>query len=68
MGTQYRQLTESNCTLIESLMLLGISQRNIAKTLQVSPSTISRELRRGRSPGSDRYVAGVGQWVRAQRR
>lgn len=68
MGTQYRQLTESNRTLIESLMLLGISQRSIAKTLQVSPSTISRELRRGCPPGSDRYVAGVGQWVRAQRR
>ena len=64
MGIQYTQPTESNRWSIQSLLSGGHSQRSVALALGVSPSTISREVRRARLPGSPFYQAGLGQNVR----
>ncbi|WP_141557280.1 helix-turn-helix domain-containing protein, partial [Xenorhabdus cabanillasii] len=44
----YTQLTETERYQISSLKEAGFSQRAISKSLNRSPSTISRELRRNR--------------------
>lgn len=65
MGTQYRHLTEPDRFTIESMLSQGHSQRAIALTLAVSPSTISREVRRGQSARHDWYLAVLGQRARS---
>ena len=47
MGTHYCHLSEANRLTIQSLLVLGLSYRRIAASLDVSPSTISREVKRG---------------------
>lgn len=61
MGTHYNHLTELDRLTIDELLLLGHSQRFVARTLGVSPSTISREVKRARHPKFDRYLALFGQ-------
>jgi IS30 family transposase len=62
MGTHYSHLSEADRLSIESLFRLGHSCRSIAATLGFSPSTISREIRRG-SGQPFGYEARVGQFV-----
>jgi transposase, IS30 family len=64
MGIHYTQLTESNRWSIQSLLSGGHSQRSVALALDVSPSTISREIRRAAPPDSPFYQAVLGQNVR----
>lgn len=68
MGIQYKHLTESDRLSIDSMLLLGHSQRFVAQALGVSPSTISREVRRANVMDSWRYFAVFGQRVRVARR
>jgi len=65
MGTHYNHLTELDRLTIDSMLLLGHSQRSVAAALEVSPSTISREVRRAKVKGSWRYFALFGQRARA---
>jgi IS30 family transposase len=44
--SQYSQLTEGQRYQISALLKAGTSQQAIAEILEVSPSTISRELER----------------------
>jgi transposase, IS30 family len=67
MGTHYSHLSEADRLSIQSLLLLGHSCRSIAATLGFSPSTISREIRRG-SGQPFGYEARVGQFVARRRR
>jgi transposase, IS30 family len=53
---------------IEALLSLGHSQRFVASTLGVSPSTISREVRRTNTINFACYFATLGQRVRTVRR
>ena len=46
MTTPYRQLTQGQRYQIEGALAAGKNQASIAKQLNVSPSTISREIRR----------------------
>jgi IS30 family transposase len=64
MGTHYNHLTELDRLTIDSMLLLGHSQRSVAKALGVSPSTISREVRRAKVKDSWRYFALFGQRAR----
>lgn len=68
MGTHYNHLTEAHRFVIDDLLRLGHSQRSIASTLGVSPSTISREIKRARHPVFLRYLAPLGQRVCAANR
>jgi len=68
MGTHYCHLTEANRFVIESMLLRGYSQRAIAADLGVSPSTISRELRRADQGRRRWYFARLGEHVRRTRR
>lgn len=67
MGTHYSHLSEADRLSIQSLVTLGHSCRSIAATLGFSPSTISREIRRG-SGQPFGYEARVGQFVARRRR
>jgi transposase, IS30 family len=67
MGTHYSHLSEADRLSIESLLRLGHGCRSIATTLGFSPSTISREIRRG-SGQPFGYEARVGQFVARRRR
>ena len=51
----YHQLTQDQRYLITHNKRLGKSIREIAEVLGRSPSTISRELRRNRTPGDGAY-------------
>ena len=51
----YRQLTQDQRYLITHHKRLGKNIREIAEALGRSPSTISRELHRNRSPGDGAY-------------
>lgn len=61
MGTQYTQLTEQDRWSIQTMLSNSHSQRSIAAFLGVSPSTISREVRRARPAGTPWYLAVRGQ-------
>jgi transposase, IS30 family len=61
MGTHYNHLTEAHRLTLDALLIQGHSQRSAARVLGVSPSTVSRELKRARVYGFDRYVALFGQ-------
>ena len=64
MGTQYTQLTEQDRWSIQALLSSGHSQRSIAFSLGVSPSTISREVSRACPAGMTWYLAVRGQNAR----
>lgn len=64
MGTQYSQLTEQDRWSIQTMLSSGHSQRSIASSLGVSPSTISREIGRARPAGTTWYLAVRGQTAR----
>ena len=64
MGTQYTQLTEQDRCSIQTMLSNSHSQRSIASFLGVSPSTISREIRRARPAGTTWYLAVRGQSAR----
>jgi transposase, IS30 family len=64
MGIHYTQLTEADRWSIQSRLSGGHSQRSVALALGVSPSTISREVRRARPVDSSFYQAVLGQRVR----
>lgn len=68
MRTQYKHLTESDRWKIESMLAAGQSQRSVARAMWVSPSTISREVKRASIAATPRYYAVLGQRVRAARR
>lgn len=68
MGISYSHLTEANRLSIESMLRDGLSQRSVAKALGVSPSTVSREVRRADTLDLPRYHAHLGQRVRRVRR
>ena len=64
MGLQYTQLTEQDRWSIQSMLSGGHSQRSVAAFLGVSPSTISREVRRALPCGTTWYLAVRGQNAR----
>lgn len=68
MGRQYRHLNEVDRQKMEALLAAGHTQKFVADTLGFSPSTISREVRRGVVPGWHRYTALFGQRTRLARR
>jgi transposase, IS30 family len=68
MGIQYKHLDESDRWVIDSMLGAGHSQRAVARALGVSPSTVSREVRRAAVNASPRYFAIFGQRVRVARR
>ena len=68
MGIHYKHLDESDRWVIDSMLGLGHSQRSVARALGVSPSTISREVKRARTTTASRYFANLGQQVRVARR
>jgi transposase, IS30 family len=60
MAKKYFQLTQAHRHQIEALLSAGLKQTKIAKTLGVSRSTISRELKRNvpkRGKGAKKYSA-----------
>ena len=63
----YQELSIEERITIQLGQLQGLSQRAIARMLDRSPSTISRELRRN-SPDSSRYMASHAQQRMRQRR
>ena len=68
MGIQYSQLNESSRWKIEAMLSNGRTQRAVARALGVSPSTISREVRRANTVHAPWYFAVLGQRVRVARR
>jgi IS30 family transposase len=57
MTTRYRPLQPENRVTLASLLQQGHSLRSIAKVLERSPSSVSREVARNRSAeGADRIV------------
>ena len=68
MPRNYSQLTNDNRITIESLRAQGRSMRHIASTLNVSPSTISREIARSGGKAADWYLAVHGQRARKRAR
>jgi IS30 family transposase len=63
-----RYLSEDERVQIADLRQAGAGVRAIAERLGRSPSTISRELRRNRDPGSGRYRPFTAHKLAAQRR
>jgi transposase, IS30 family len=61
----YSQLTHDQRLQIEVLRGKNLSSRAIAARLGVSPSTISREIKRGSADASDWYFAVQGQAARS---
>jgi IS30 family transposase len=61
MGTHYSHLSEANRLHLDVLLVQGHSQRSAARILGVSPSTVSREVKRAKAYGFERYVALFGQ-------
>lgn len=61
-------LTRSQRDQLHVLVQLGRKQAEIASLVGCSQATISRELRRGRSPVYDRYTASVAQRKAEERR
>ena len=54
--TQYQHITNEEKFYIWNASREGVSQRQIAETLERHPSTISREMRRNRLPRSIMYT------------
>ena len=52
----YKQLIEGQRYQISAYISEGLSYRAIAKRLKLSHSTISREVRRNRTPSHDDYL------------
>lgn len=67
MPMSYQELSIEERVTIQIGQLQGLSQRAIAKLLDRSPSTISRELRRNAAV-PDRYSATQAQQQMRQRR
>jgi IS30 family transposase len=65
MGIHYRHLTEVDRVNIDTMLMAGHSQRQIAKSLGFSASTISREIRRACVKGCRRYFSVFGQRARS---
>ncbi|MEM9283176.1 MAG: IS30 family transposase [Verrucomicrobiota bacterium] len=66
---KYRQLSDDEREVIAHLKLNGKSQREMARRLGRSPSTISRELARNRYPTDGSYkVLHAGSMARGRRR
>jgi IS30 family transposase len=63
-----RYLSEQERVLIADLRAAGAGVRTIAERMGRSPSTISRELRRNRGPGSGRYRPFAAHKLAVQRR
>lgn len=57
---RYRRLTPAQRYQIEVLLGRGVALRSIARQLKVSPSTVSRERRRGWCESQGIYVAELG--------
>ncbi|MBA4107967.1 MAG: hypothetical protein C0487_00005 [Leptothrix sp. (in: Bacteria)] len=69
MSHACRHLTETDRVNIDTMLMADHSQRQVAKALGFSASTISREVRRAAVQGCWRYFAFFGQRVqRAGRR
>lgn len=68
MRTQFKHLTESDRWKIESMLASGHSQRSVARVMWVSPSTISREVKRAAIAATPRYYAVLGQRARLAHR
>lgn len=68
MPRTFSQLTHDNRLTIESLRSQGSSMRSIASALNVSPSTISREIARAAGKSSAWYLAVRGQRARQRGR
>ena len=64
MGTHYTHLIEADRFVIESMLSQGCSQRTVASHLGVSPSTVSREVRRAAKGDHSWYLAVLGQRAR----
>ncbi len=63
-----RYLPEDERVRIADLRRAGLGVRVIARELGRSPSTVSRELRRNRDPGSGQYRPFAAQRLAAERR
>jgi len=61
MRPHYRQLTDDDRLVIESLLADGLSLRAVAARVGVHASTVCRERQRGLLPGFDRYLSVIGQ-------
>jgi IS30 family transposase len=68
MKSHYKHLDESSRLTIESMLSGGHTQRAVAAALGVSPSTISREVKRANTVNSSRYFAVLGQRIHRSRR
>lgn len=68
MPRNFSQLTHDNRLTIESLRAQGSSMRAIASALNVSPSTISREIERSGGKACGWYLAVKGQRARQRAR
>jgi transposase, IS30 family len=68
MTTKYKQLIRDERVSIATLHNLGISMRQIALTLGIDPSTVSREIKRNKSQESGIYNASSAQKLSQQRR
>ena len=64
MTSSFSHLTEDNRHTIQSMRAGGSSMRHIARYLQVSPSTISREIERAGACNDGWYLAVNGQRAR----
>ncbi|WP_413816633.1 helix-turn-helix domain-containing protein [Piscinibacter gummiphilus] len=61
LGPHDSHLTEAQRVPLDALLIQGHNQRYAARQLGVSPSTVSREVKRARDYGFTRYVALFGQ-------
>jgi transposase, IS30 family len=61
MRPHYKQLTDDDRLVIESLLADGLSLRAVAARVGVHASTVCRERQRGLLPGFDRYLSVIGQ-------
>lgn len=68
MSRKYKQLSLSQRHLIEFLLKQGKTNRAIAKEIGVSPSAISREIKRNGSPIYGKYTAEQAQKRRDKKR
>jgi len=68
MPRSFSQLTHDNRITIESLRAQGVSMRSIASALNVSASTVSREIERSGGRASGWYLAVKGQRARQHAR
>lgn len=67
MTTRYRQLQPEERVTLASLLQQGHSLRSIAKVLERSPSSVSREVARNRSASQSARQAALARRSRAKR-